>query len=671
MTLLWALMAAGLWLGSGLPSLLAGRRSRIAQGMTTLIGCTGSVLGIAAACVSLASGSSDRVQISGPLPGSLLHFDLDPLAAFFLLPILVVGALGSVYGTGYWRADRHPRTAVRVQCCYGLLVGALCMLILAADAIAFLFAWEVMAISAFFLVSTEEQKPAVREAGWIYLVAAHVGTLLLFATFALLRVAVGSFEFHRLDPARAGVGIRGAIFLTALGGFGLKAGMMPLHFWLPSAHAHAPSHVSAMLSGVVLKVGIYGLLRTLTLLPVPPIGWGALVLILGTVSAVMGVLYALGQHDLKRLLAYHSVENIGIILMGLGLALIGQARGRAELVALGMGGCLLHVWNHSLFKSLLFFAAGSVVHGVRTREIDRMGGLAKRMPGTAAFLFVGAAAICGLPPLNGFVSEFLLYVGLFRSLDGAAGAALAVPALALVGALALACFVKAYGGVFLGNSRGRSLEVTHESSAWMRMPMAALAICCAAIGFVPVVAVGPLRSVLGQMSGTMRRDAVSGALAPLASLTPLTAPLAALLLAIVLVIVLRLRLGAISQRVTPTWDCGYAAPSARMQYTASSFAQILVRLVGSVLRPVVHAPRPTGVFPRGERFESHVDDPVLSGALTPLWRRVRGWFGGMRFIQAGSVQRYILYILLILVVLLLSMAPFREVLRAMLGGEVH
>jgi hydrogenase-4 component B len=671
MTLVWALTAAVLWLGSGLSSLLGGRRSRVAQGMTTMTGCAGSALGVAAACVSLSAGSIDAGQIRGPLPGSFLHFGLDPLAAFFLLPIFVVGALGSVYGTGYWRADRHPRTAVRVQCCYGLLVGALCLVILAADAIAFLFAWEVMAIAAFFLVSTEEQKPAVREAGWIYLVAAHVGTLLLFATFALLRVAVGSFDFHRLDPGRAGAGIRAAIFLTALGGFGLKAGMMPLHFWLPSAHAHAPSHVSAMLSGVVLKVGIYGLLRTLTLLPPPPIGWGALVLILGTVSAVLGVLYALGQHDLKRLLAYHSVENIGIILMGLGLALIGQSRGRAELVVLGMGACLLHVWNHSLFKSLLFFAAGSVVQAARTREIDRMGGLAKRMPGTAAMFFVGAAAICGLPPLNGFVSEFLVYVGLFRSLDGAPGAALAAPALALVGALALTCFVKAYGAVFLGASRGRAAEMSHESPAAMRWPMAALAVCCAAIGFAPVVAMGPLKSVLGQMSGMGGHDAVSGALAPLGSLTALTAPLAGVLLAIIVLVGWRLRAGARLRRAVPTWDCGYARPSARMQYTASSFAQILVRLFQAVLRPAVHAARPAGIFPRGVRFESRVDDPVLSGALTPLWQRVRGWLSGLRFIQAGSVQRYILYILLILVVLLLSMVPFGGVLRAMLGGEVR
>src|SRR5262249_21310514 len=260
----------------------------------------------------------------------------------------------------------------------------------------------------------------------------------------VLRAVSGSFALNPLDPDHLSPGLTTAIFVLALIGFGLKAGIMPLHVWLPSAHANAPSHVSAIMSGVLIKMGIYGLVRVTSLLPTPPLEWGTGVLGLGVVSGVLGVAYAIGQHDLKRLLAYHSIENIGIIVMGLGVALIGRSLGRADWVLLGLAGSLLHVWNHALFKSLLFLSAGSVIHSVHTPEIDHLGGLAKTIPGTALYFLIGAVAICGLPPLNGFISEFLVYLGLLGTLDGSrgptfVGAAFAATALALIGALALAC----------------------------------------------------------------------------------------------------------------------------------------------------------------------------------------------------------------------------------------
>ena len=653
--------------GSGVPGLFMGRRSSHSQTLATAMVVTGSLLGIAAAAVTLTVGAGASFSLRGPLPELSLHFRLDPLSAFFLAPICLMGALGSIYGTSYWSQKRHPRTGQRLRFCYGLLIASMVVIVLASDAIAFLFGWEVMALSAFFLVCTEENKKEAREAGWLYLVCTHVCILCLFAMFALFRVACGSFEFRILEPLQAGVGLRTAIFLLALFGFGLKAGMMPLHFWLPSAHANAPSHVSAILSGVLLKVGIYGLLRTLTLLPAPPISWGALVLILGTLSAVLGVLLALGQHDLKRLLAYHSIENIGIILMGLGLALIGQARARPEWIVLGLAGCLLHVWNHSLFKSLLFFTAGSAIHSARTRNIDLMGGLGKSMPKTAMLFFLGAVAICGLPPLNGFVSELFIYLGLFRTLEGAPGAALAAPALALVGALAVACFVKAFGAVFLGNPRCGSLERMHEAPISMTAPMAILAAGCLVIGFFPLAIAHPLHAVIQSWTPGLKQFPALDSLAPLTALTSMTLLLAGILLVVLLFV--RLSLAHRVERPSVTWDCGYARPDGRMQYTSSSFARTLVELFRGVLRAQSHEPKILAPFPSATTFESHVEDAALEEVLVPIWRRFKSQLSWLRVLQQGSVQTYVLYILIILSLLLVMTMPLKETLRAIMGSE--
>jgi hydrogenase-4 component B len=637
---------------SGVPGLFTPRRSMAGQHVATAMTVAGSALGLAAAIGGLMGRVVGTAVLPGPVSTMSFHFRLDPLGAFFLVPIFVLGALGSIYGTAYWRQATHPRTGPRLRLCYGLLIASMALVVLASDAISFLFAWEVMALSAFFLVSTEDHKRQVRDAGWLYLVATHVSTLVLFGLFALWRVAAGTFEFTAMEQASPG--IHTAIFVAALVGFGLKAGMMPLHFWLPSAHANAPSHISAILSGVLLKIGIYGLLRTLTLLPPPLAGWGGATLLLGTLSAVGGVLFALGQHDLKRLLAYHSVENIGIILMGLGLALIGQASGRTDWVVLGMAGCLLHVWNHALFKSLLFFGAGSVVHAMHTREIDRMGGLAKRQPRTALLFFIGALAICGLPPLNGFLSEFFIYLGLFRALELSSEATLAVPALALVGALAVACFVKAFGAVFLGSPRTSAAERAVDSGWSMVLPMGILASCCIAIGVLPPLVMTPLGAVIGQWTARMGDAQSLAALAPIAALTRVMLGLTGTLL----LAALAARMRSKTLRRSVTWDCGYALPNARMQYTASSFSAMLVTLSRGLLRPRTHRPVIKELFPGRAEFHSHVDDVVLDRWLVPQWSYVRLRLGRLRVFQQGSVQRYVLYILVTVFLLLLWSVPW-------------
>jgi len=463
------------------------------------------------------------------------------------------------------------------------------------------------------------------------------------------------------------------LFFLALLGFGLKAGIMPLHFWLPGAHASAPCHVSAMLSGVVLKMGIYGLVRWLSLLPAPPSAWGGIVLALGAASGLLGVVFALGQHDLKRLLAYHSVENIGIILTGLGVALLGRSSGHPEWIALGLAGCLLHVWNHSFFKSLLFFCAGAVVHATGTRQIDRLGGLAKAMPWTAACFLTGAVAICGLPPLNGFVSEWFVYLGLFKSaLTGGTAALIGVPVLAMVGALAVACFVKVYGAVFLGEPRTRGAARAHEAPLAMRLPMLALAAACAVIGLAPALVAPALDAAAAcWLADTGTSAAPLASIAPLGLLSILAVSLtlsAAGLAALVGTFGgRRSEVGGrrsplycpVAPRSGPTWDCGYAMPTARMQYTASSFAQTIVFLFHGVLKPHGRRPRISGLFPLPTHTHSHVDDPVLDRLLLPAGLRIEAGFNWFHRFQRGLTQHYVLYILLTLLALLCTLFPFQ------------
>jgi hydrogenase-4 component B len=407
----------------------------------------------------------------------------------------------------------------------------------------------------------------------------------------------------------------------------------------------------------MIKMGIYGLIRIYSLLPNPPIWWGGTLLALGVISGVLGVAFAIGQHDLKRLLAYHSIENIGIIVMGLGLAMLGRSLGRRDWMVLGLGGALLHVWNHALFKSLLFLSAGSVIHAVHTREIDQLGGLAKRMPWTALAFLIGAVAICGLPPLNGFVSELLIYLGLFRTIgigssSSWAAAAFAVPALAWIGALAVACFVKVYGAVFLGVKRSEQVPQAHESGFFMMAPMAVLAGGCAVIGLAPVLVAPLLEQGIAAWTGQqIGADTSLASLAPLRWISFTSLVVIALALGGSLLLLARASRSTAS-KTTVTWGCGYAAPTSRMQYTSSSFAQMLVEMFAWALRPKKREPQIQGIFPAGSQFHSDVGDTVLEQAVWPATRffvRASTWF---RVFQQGSIQAYLVYIFAILIVLL-------------------
>ncbi|MBZ0112466.1 MAG: hydrogenase, partial [Thermoanaerobaculia bacterium] len=449
MSLTLVVVGGSLLAASGVPGLLLAWRSPWGPRITTAVTLLAAGVGGVGVFLALSGDASTHWVSGGGVGGLRLALGIDALSAFFALPVFVVGGLAVVYALRYWPARQHPRNGRRLRFSLGLLLGAMVFVTLARDAGSFLVAWEVMALAAYFALTTEESTE-VRAAGWLYLLYSHVGTLAIAGFFAVLGIANGEFGLRTLATGTA-PGLAFAAALLAIVGFGIKAGVMPLHSWLPAAHASAPSHVSAVMSGVMLNMGVYGLVRATSLLPVQAPVAGA-VLLLGGGSALVAIVFACAQRDLKRLLAYSSIENVGIMLLGLGLALVGRSTGQPTLVVLGLSGCLFHVWNHALFKSLLFLGAGSVVHATGTRDLEAMGGLSRRQPWTAGLFVAGSVAICGLPPGNGFASELLIYLGLVRAASGSGSvwAALAAPVLAATGALAVACFVKVVGVVFSG-----------------------------------------------------------------------------------------------------------------------------------------------------------------------------------------------------------------------------
>ena len=666
----WLLFAMALLLLGAMAVLLLGRPDRNVSWLGAGSVVIASVLGCVPVIHVLSGGSVEPVRVPWSVPFGEFFLELDPLTAWFLFPTLLVSALSAIYGVGYLRSWQGRRSLGPVWFFYCLLVLGMMLVLLARNAVLFLIAWELMALASFFLVTFEHERESVREAGWIYFVATHLGTAFLLVFFLLTARETGSMDFTVW--AEKGIQTRGLadiLFLLAIVGFGTKAGFMPFHVWLPEAHPAAPSHVSALMSGVMIKTGIYGLLRALTFLGAPagagatagrpPLWWGWALIGIGLTSGVLGVLFALAQHDLKRLLAYHSVENIGIITLGLGTGLLGMSTGSSMLIVLGFGGGLLHVVNHALFKGLLFLGAGAVLHGTGTLEIDHLGGLLKRMPWTAATFLIGAVAISGLPPLNGFVSEFLIFLGAFKG-GVSTGGAIAVPllaliaGLALIGGLAAACFTKAFGIVFLGEPRSEHVSHAHEADWTMRLPMLILAAGCVLIGLFAPVVVGSLQAVLENLTH-LQPAAVSENLAAVAS--PLAwvviGTVAFLLLLLALILLRRGLLAGRRVETNVTWGCGYAQPTARMQYTASSFAQPLMDLFRPLLGTKKKISPPRGFFPEEAALKTVTPDISHEEVYRPVFGRINEWLSQLRWVQHGKVQLYVLYIAVTLIVLLI------------------
>jgi hydrogenase-4 component B len=609
----------------------------------------------------------DGVWLVHQASGFALTFSIDTLSAWFLLVLSILAVPIGIFSIGYLS---HPPLAPRsafIGAGFNLLVGAVELVFAAADVIAFLFAWELMTLVTSALVATEHESPSSRRAAYLFLVMSHVGTGCLMAAFFVLASASGSLSFDAVLSGAISPGpMRHVLFALFFLGFGVKAGVIPLHVWLPEAHPAAPSSISAFMSGVLIKTGIYGLMRCGAFgLGAPSLSWGVFVVALGGLSAVLGVLYALMQHDLKRLLAYHSIENIGIILLGLGAAMIALAFGRSDVAAIGLAASLYHVLNHAVFKTLLFLGAGSVVAATGTRNIEEMGGLLRRMPWTGLFFLVGAMAISGLPPLNGFASEWLTFQAFLFGFRGSAVPLvhtlfpLSGALLALTTALAAACFVKAFGIGFLALPRSEAAAAARESSAVMLLPQAFLAVSCVVLGLFPGAVLHVLGGVTTAFAGRRPEpDLMAAGLAMasgLGSFDRLVPALLALALAGGLATAAALAIPRALVRRVPTWGCG-GELTARTEYTATAFSKPLMMIFRAVYRPTREVEALAEVspyFPQEVRYHAEIEPTFERFVYGPLTTGVLRVAAGMKVLQAGSLHAYLAYVIVLVVGLVL------------------
>ncbi|MFZ1495056.1 MAG: hydrogenase 4 subunit B [Candidatus Competibacter denitrificans] len=605
------------------------------------------------------------------LPWLGMHFRLDALSAFFLVVVNLGGAVASLFALGYGRHEHAPE---RVLPFFPAFLAGMNLVLLADDAFSFLFAWEFMSLGSWALVMAHHRDPANARAGYLYLVMACFGTLALLLAFGLLAGPDGGYNFAAMRGNQMTPGLSALVLALALLGAGSKAGLVPLHVWLPLAHPAAPSHVSALMSGVMTKVAVYGFIRIVFDLLGEPVlwWWGGIVLAVGGITAVLGVLYALMQHDLKRLLAYHTVENIGIIFIGLGLALAFQANLMYFNAALALTAALFHVLNHSVFKSLLFLGTGAVLAATGERDMERLGGLIHPMPWTALAFLIGSAAISALPPLNGFVSEWLTFQAilispelpqwLLKFLVPAVGALLALSA-----ALAAACFVKAFGITFLGRPRSPVAAQARETDRYSLTAMFVLAGLCLVAGILPGLVVDGLAPVVGLLNGGARLTSQhSQPWLTLVPVGPLKSSYNGLLLLLFMVLSAAVaawlihRFASDATRRGPAWDCGFPETSPMTQYTAGSFAQPIRRVFGSIVfqaRERITMPPPGDQ--KSARLEVELHDPIWERIYEPLAGAVVTISTRFNYLQYLTIRHYLSLVFGALILLLLGMVLWR------------
>ncbi len=665
MDAVWTSAAAslGLALASSLACLPAtaqrpGLLRRLALPLFALAGLSALVCGM----VVLASGESATVQLPLGLPWQPWRLHVDALAGFFLSLIGALTLAVGIYGMGYVRdfeRGRDPLSALGFFS--GLFLLGMLLVVLADGAFAFMVAWELMTLASYFLVAFQHENAANRRAAYLYLLMGQAGGVCLLLAFGVLATFGGGFGFEALRSAEPPFLWASAAFVLAFAGFGMKAGLVPLHAWLPEAHPVAPSHISALMSGAMLKVAVYGFLRfVFDLLGPTHWQWGVAVLLVGCVSALLGVLLALVQNDLKRLLAYSSVENLGIVFIGLGLAMIFLGSGHRVLGALALVAALYHALNHALFKGLLFMGAGAILHSAHERDLDQMGGLLRRMPWTGSFFLIGSLAIAGLPPLNGFVSEWLTFQaalqtwqlenGLLRTLIPIAAAVLALSA-----ALAAATFVKAYGVAFLGQARSRHVRRARQVPLSMRVGQGLLAALCLAAGVLPTIILAWIARVPQQLLGTGLPQASAHGWLWLTPIAPATASYSApAVVAALLVLsglaVAVLKRGAVRRvRRSDAWDCGFAPPTPRMQYTATGFAQPLRRVFGAWLDIDENLETRDDGPPR---YRLQITDRSWALCYLPLARLLERAARLVTRLQTGNLRAYLAWTLGTLLLLL-------------------
>jgi formate hydrogenlyase subunit 3/multisubunit Na+/H+ antiporter MnhD subunit len=635
----------------------------VVYGGALIVALTGLAVGLAQ-LLGQSAGESLTLPIGLPWLGA--HFRLDALSAFFLAVVNLGAAAASLYALGYGKHEHAPQ---RVLPFYPLFLAGMNLVVIADDAFTFLFTWEFMSLSSWALVMAHDKEPENLRAGYIYLIMASFGTLALLLAFGLFAGPDGAYAFSAMRDSHPSSALTALILFLVLIGTGSKAGLVPLHAWLPLAHPAAPSHVSGLLSGVMTKVAVYAFIRIVfDLLGEPVWWWSMVVLALAGITCVMGVLYALMQHDLKRLLAYHTVENIGIIFIGLGLALAFQSFGLAWAAALAFTAALLHVLNHSLFKNLLFLGAGSVLASTGERDMEHLGGLIHRMPLTAFTFLVGCVAISALPPLNGFVSEWLTFQAILQSPQLPSwGLKFLVPAvgalLALSAALAAACFVKAFGVTFLGRPRREAAARAHEADQFSLAAMFVLAGLCLLAGILPgffIDALAPAAKAMVGDSMPLQRDVPYLSIVPIAearsSYNGLLVFLFMLLSASAAAFAIH-RLASDRLRRSPAWDCGYPDPSPATQYTASSFAQPIRRVFGTLVFRAserVEMPPPGDAAPA--RITVRLTDVIWDVLYAPIARAVEYLADRLNRMQYLSIRHYLSFVFVALVGLLLVLA---------------
>ncbi len=669
-SLLFTLLGYGL--GILLP-LLAPRRPRIQNTLAHGAAVLGSVGGVQVGAAGLAADAPFTVSLPSSLPLLRYAVRLDPLAAFFVTTISLVGVAASIFALGYVKEFYGRYSVGALGALYNAFLLSMTLVVMADDGFFFVVVWEIMSLVSYFLVVTEHEKAEVRYAGFFYLIMAHVGTAFIIVTYLVFYQQAGSFSFEAFRNLSEPLpqALRSVVFAAALVGFGTKAGIVPLHVWLPYAHPAAPSHISALMSGAMIKTAIYGMVRVYFdfLGGEFPWWWGFVILTVGAVSALLGVMYALMEHDLKSLLAYHSVENIGIILMGIGAGMIFQSYGLTNLAALGLLAGLYHTINHAMFKALLFLGAGSLLYATHTRNMEEYGGLIRKMPWTAFFFLVGAVSISALPPSNGFVSEWLTFQSLFLSFQIPdllmkmmlpIGAAM----LALTGVLALACFAKAFGISFLAMPRSSHARHAREVPPAMRAGMAGLAVICVLLGLAPMLVVPALDRVTTPLVGESIADKVLAeggfALMPMgtgfASISP---PVLGILLVSLVPVALLLAVivgGKLRKRFYKTWGCGINL-TPRMEYTATGFSQPIKQVFSTIYRPTVKLEtelmEESRYFAKRMMFETHIEPVFQKYLYDPVVRSLNAIADRLRVIQAGSLQLYLAYIFVALLLLLL------------------
>ena len=653
-----------------LAAVLAGRRDEI-HGIVHA-GCCAAAIALVAGGLHYLGGQAGPPTLVLPigLPWLHAHFRIDNLSALFLLIVNLPAAAAAAFGIGY---VGHLPQRRRVTPFFPLFLLGMNLVLMADDAFVFLVAWEFMSLASWLLVVSDHRAEESRRAGFVYLVMAAFGTFCLLPAFGLLAGPGGDYTFDAMRMKDLGVAGGFLVALLAILGTGSKAGLVPVHAWLPLAHPAAPSHVSALMSGVMTKVALYAMIRILLDLHGElSWQWGAALMVIGGITAVMGVLYAVLQDDFKTLLAYSTVENVGIAVIGLGLAIAFKGDGQRQLAALALVAGLYHMANHAVFKTLLFLGAGAAIGAAGSRSLGAMGGLLKRMPWTGAAVLVGAAAISALPPLNGFVSEWLILQALFK---GPAmphwamkfGVPVVGALLALAAALAATCFVRAYGVAFLGRPRSTAAARAVDAGPAMRWSMAALALLCVVLGVIPVTVTDALNHAIEPLTGV--RLAVSGDLG-WPWLSPVSGTRGSYSGTILVMIGLALfamaifvvhRLGTQALRRADAWDCGHAEDNPATQYTSQSFAQPLRRAFGHTLfaaRETVTMPDPGDNGPARHRVS--MIDPLWSGLYAPLGRVVDWLADQVNRLQYLTVRGYLLMMFLTLVFMLLVVATRQQ-----------